>query len=131
MMRTIIDNADVEKKGSAIYSATLMPENGADTRFIQQMLGHAKLETTQIYTQISIRQLKNIHTATHPARLDHRRSEQVRVDLEDELADLSAEDSSEEEDQDEDCELSRLCRGFFLQEYRFQVSGAEDNAKIS
>jgi integrase/recombinase XerD len=36
-------------------------------RFIQEMLGHAKLETTQIYTQVSIRKLKEIHTATHPA----------------------------------------------------------------
>jgi integrase/recombinase XerD len=47
--------------------ATLMLEGGADIRFIQQMLGHVKLETTQIYTQVSIRQLKEIHTATHPS----------------------------------------------------------------
>ena len=33
------------------------------------MLGHVKLETTQIYTQVSIRKLKEIHTATHPARM--------------------------------------------------------------
>lgn len=46
-----------------------MLEGGADIRFIQQMLGHAKLETTQIYTQVSIRQLKEVHTRTHPARL--------------------------------------------------------------
>lgn len=49
--------------------ATLMLENGADIRFIQAMLGHVSLETTQIYTQVSIRALKEIHTATHPARL--------------------------------------------------------------
>jgi integrase/recombinase XerD len=47
--------------------ATLMLENGADIRFIQEMLGHAKLATTQIYTQVSIKKLKEIHTATHPA----------------------------------------------------------------
>ncbi len=35
-----------------------------------QMLGHAELKTTQIYTQVSIRQLKRIRSATHPARLD-------------------------------------------------------------
>ena len=49
--------------------ATLMLENGADTRYIQAMLGHASLETTQIYTKVSIRALKAIHTATHPGRL--------------------------------------------------------------
>ena len=47
--------------------ATLMLEGGADMRFIQEMLGHARLETTQIYTRVSIRKLKAIHDATHPA----------------------------------------------------------------
>lgn len=50
--------------------ATLMLEKGADVRYIQAMLGHAKLDTTTIYTQVSIRKLKEIHTATHPARLN-------------------------------------------------------------
>jgi integrase/recombinase XerD len=49
--------------------ATHMLENGADIRFIQVLLGHAELTTTQIYTQVSIQKLKEIHTATHPARL--------------------------------------------------------------
>jgi integrase/recombinase XerD len=44
--------------------------SGADIRFIQQMLGHAELSTTQIYTQVSIRKIKEIHSATHPARLE-------------------------------------------------------------
>jgi len=47
-----------------------MLENGVDVRFIQAMLGHAKLETTQIYTQVSIRKLKEIHEATHPAKMN-------------------------------------------------------------
>lgn len=47
--------------------ATLMLENGADIRFIQQMLGHANLSTTQIYTEVSIAQLQRIHAMTHPA----------------------------------------------------------------
>ena len=48
--------------------ATPMLENGADIRYIQAMLGHVKLETTAIYAQVSIRKLKEIHSATHPAK---------------------------------------------------------------
>jgi integrase/recombinase XerD len=48
--------------------ATHMLENGADIRYIQAMLGHSELSTTQIYTQVSIVKLKEIHAATHPAR---------------------------------------------------------------
>jgi len=47
--------------------ATVMLEGGADIRFIQQMLGHAKLTTTQLYTHVSIPQLQAVHAATHPA----------------------------------------------------------------
>jgi integrase/recombinase XerD len=47
--------------------AILMRGNGADFGFIQEMLGHADIRGTQIYTQVSIRQLKQIHSATHPA----------------------------------------------------------------
>jgi integrase/recombinase XerD len=45
-----------------------MLENGADIRFIQSMLGHADLSTTQIYTRVSIAKLKEVHAATHPAQ---------------------------------------------------------------
>ncbi|TWT55521.1 site-specific tyrosine recombinase XerC [Allorhodopirellula solitaria] len=74
LVREYIDAADIGKRGSCHLfrhtMATLMLENGADIRFIQAMLGHAKLETTQIYTQVSIRKLKEIHEATHPAKMN-------------------------------------------------------------
>jgi integrase/recombinase XerD len=45
--------------------------SGADIRYIQEMLGHVELSTTQIYTQVSIRRLKAVHSLTHPtAKLD-------------------------------------------------------------
>ena len=47
--------------------ATLMHENGADIRHIQAILGHEDIRTTQIYTQVAIRALQQIHAATHPA----------------------------------------------------------------
>ena len=46
--------------------ATLMLESGADIRYVQQMLGHVKLETTQVYTHLSIGKLKEVHSKTHP-----------------------------------------------------------------
>lgn len=48
--------------------ATLMHAGGADIRDLQEMLGHALLSTTQIYTHVSIARLKAVHTRTHPAR---------------------------------------------------------------
>jgi integrase/recombinase XerD len=46
-----------------------MLEAGADVRFIQAMLGHSTLATTQIYTHVSITKLCEVHEKTHPARL--------------------------------------------------------------
>ena len=47
--------------------ATLMLEGGADIRYIQAMLGHAEVSTTQIYAHVSVSALQAIHAATHPA----------------------------------------------------------------
>jgi len=91
--------------------ATLMLEGGADIRFIQQMLGHARLTSTEIYTQVSIRALKTIHNATHPgARLrretgDRSRETGVKTEPDesdddrcaDLLSRLAAEDTEEDE----------------------------------
>jgi len=78
LVRDYVNEADMGKTGSCHLfrhtMATLMLENGADIRFIQAMLGHADISTTQIYTQVSIRQLKEIHTATHPAKMTRKES---------------------------------------------------------
>ncbi len=49
-------------------AATLMMENGADLRSLQMFLGHARLNTTQIYTHVSIKRLQEVHRKTHPAK---------------------------------------------------------------
>lgn len=65
-----VDAAELGKRGGCHLwrhtMATLMLEGGADLRFIQAMLGHAELSTTQIYTQVAIRQLQAVHALTHP-----------------------------------------------------------------
>ena len=71
LVRGYIEASGVPKKGSCHVfrhtMAALMLEGGADIRYIQAMLGHVSLETTQIYTQVSIRALVNVHATTHPA----------------------------------------------------------------
>jgi integrase/recombinase XerD len=46
--------------------ATLMLKNGAPIRHIQELLGHESLESTQIYTRVTINDLKDIHAKYHP-----------------------------------------------------------------
>ena len=46
--------------------ATHMLEGGADVRYVQQLLGHASLETTAIYTEVTILRLLEVHARCHP-----------------------------------------------------------------
>lgn len=66
-----VKQAELGKSGSCHLfrhtMATLMLEGGADLRSIQEMLGHASLESTEIYTKISVRRLQAVYEATHPA----------------------------------------------------------------
>lgn len=71
MVRKYLKRTPTHKRGGChIFRhtmATLMLENGADTRIIQEILGHSRLSTTEVYTHVSIRMLQEIHKATHPA----------------------------------------------------------------
>lgn len=95
-VRRLIEKAGIGKRGSChIFRhscATHMLEGGADIRFIQQLLGHSNLETTDTYTRVSITKLKQIHSATHPAKLE-RVGEVQRDEL---LSSLAAELSDDE-----------------------------------
>jgi integrase/recombinase XerD len=74
VVRTALDGAGITKKGCCHMfrhtMATLMLEGGADLRFIQAMLGHSSITSTQVYTQVALRKLKEVYERTHPgARL--------------------------------------------------------------
>lgn len=71
-VREYILKADIGRKTGGAHllrhtCATHMLEGGADIRFIQQLLGHEKLETTAIYTHVTIDQLQAVHARCHPA----------------------------------------------------------------
>jgi integrase/recombinase XerD len=102
-----VQKANIGKTGACHLfrhtMATLMLEGGADVRFIQQMLGHAELSTTEIYTHVSIRALNQVHTATHPgATLDKEHAQITAEATDDEAKEelFAALDAEAEEDEE-------------------------------
>ena len=85
LVRGYIRKAKIGKTGGCHLFrhavATLMLENGADIRIIQEMLGHAKLTTTELYTRVSINLLKQVYTATHPGANLKRTAEPMEEDV--------------------------------------------------
>jgi integrase/recombinase XerD len=83
--------------------ATLMLDGGAKLRYIQHMLGHAELSSTEIYVHVAIRKLQKIHAATHPGATLERKTSGVAIeatgpdDDENLLAALDAEAEEESE----------------------------------
>jgi len=108
-VRHYVRDSGIGKRGACHLfrhsMATLMLEGGADVRFVQEMLGHTKLETTQIYTRVSISKLREVYMRTHPAARLGRpadrpaASEGAGADAEELLTDL-AEEAAEEDDPD-------------------------------
>jgi integrase/recombinase XerD len=76
--------------------ATLMLENGADIRVIQEMLGHSKLTTTELYTRVSINLLKQVYAATHPGANLKRAAKPVDPEAAAELLATLEEEAGEE-----------------------------------
>jgi integrase/recombinase XerD len=61
-----IDSVDVSPHVLRHSVATHMVEGGADLRSVQEILGHASISTTQVYTRVSPRHLYEVYVASHP-----------------------------------------------------------------
>jgi integrase/recombinase XerD len=74
LVRRYVVGAGYTKRGSCHMfrhtAATLMLEGGADMRSIQTLLGHENLNTTAIYTHVTIQRLREVHDKTHPGASD-------------------------------------------------------------
>jgi integrase/recombinase XerD len=69
-IKKLLKRCGIDKPGSCHLwrhsCATDMHRGGADIRYVQEMLGHERIDTTQIYTHVHIDALREVHTRCHP-----------------------------------------------------------------
>ena len=71
MVTKCVNRSGIDKKGACHLlrhaTATEMLRHGADTREVEEMLGHSDISSTQIYAHVTINDLNRVYYETHPA----------------------------------------------------------------